>query len=174
MRAKLISMYIYLIIPALIFIGHTEARFDPEIIVGIWSLDEGNGNEAGDSSENGRNGIIQGASWVDGKIGDALDFKKGDTVVVTLGDGIVTDKVSIVLWLQFTDLSGQQNYYPEYIPVGVGILPATWIRYREALDELVSWHPIIFGNIIKYTWSSCLAEGGPEIYWRTPLWLSQG
>ena len=36
--------------------------------------------------------------------------------------------------------------YPEYIPVGVGILPATWIRYREALDELVSRHPIIFGE----------------------------
>lgn len=36
--------------------------------------------------------------------------------------------------------------YPEYIPVGVGILPATWMRYREALDELVSRHPIIFGE----------------------------
>ena len=36
--------------------------------------------------------------------------------------------------------------YPEYIPVGVSILPATWMKYREALDEVVSRHPIIFGK----------------------------
>lgn len=36
--------------------------------------------------------------------------------------------------------------YPEHIPVGVSILPATWIKYREDLDELVSRHPIIFGE----------------------------
>lgn len=36
--------------------------------------------------------------------------------------------------------------YPEYIPVGVSLLPATWIRYRRALDELVARHPILFGD----------------------------
>ncbi len=36
--------------------------------------------------------------------------------------------------------------YPEYIPVGVSILPATWMKYREDLDEMVSRHPIIFGE----------------------------
>jgi hypothetical protein len=36
--------------------------------------------------------------------------------------------------------------YPEYIPIGVSLLPATWMKYREALDELVSRHPIIFGK----------------------------
>ncbi len=36
--------------------------------------------------------------------------------------------------------------YPEYIPVGVSLLPATWMKYREDLDELVSRHPIIFGE----------------------------
>lgn len=35
--------------------------------------------------------------------------------------------------------------YPEYIPVAVNFLPATWKRYREALDELVARHPVIFG-----------------------------
>jgi hypothetical protein len=39
------------------------------------------------------------------------------------------------------------NYeYPEYIPVSVGILPAAWVKHREALDEIVHRHPIIFGN----------------------------
>lgn len=36
--------------------------------------------------------------------------------------------------------------YPEYIPVSVSILPAAWMKYREELDEVVSRHPIIFGE----------------------------
>lgn len=36
--------------------------------------------------------------------------------------------------------------YPEYIPVAVSLLPAAWIKYREALEELVLRHPVIFGE----------------------------
>lgn len=36
--------------------------------------------------------------------------------------------------------------HPEYIPVAVSLLPATWMKYREALDELVARHPVIFGE----------------------------
>jgi len=35
---------------------------------------------------------------------------------------------------------------PEYIPVSVGILPASWAKYRDELDKLVRKHPIIFGE----------------------------
>ncbi|MCC6443636.1 MAG: hypothetical protein IT210_09310 [Armatimonadetes bacterium] len=35
---------------------------------------------------------------------------------------------------------------PEFIPVAVGFLPATWMKYREALDDLVTRYPIIFGK----------------------------
>jgi len=35
--------------------------------------------------------------------------------------------------------------HPEYIPVSVGLLPATWMRHRERLDDLLARHPIIFG-----------------------------
>jgi hypothetical protein len=34
---------------------------------------------------------------------------------------------------------------PEYIPVGVSILPAAWMKHREAIDEIVARHPILFG-----------------------------
>lgn len=34
--------------------------------------------------------------------------------------------------------------YPEYIPMAVGFLPATWKKYREDLDRLVARHPAIF------------------------------
>jgi len=87
------------------------AQVEPEFIVGIWSFDEGKGDVAKDYSENGRDGDIQGASWEDGKFGQALSFDKGNTVVVPLGKGIVRDKVSVILWLQFLDLTGQQNYF---------------------------------------------------------------
>ncbi|PJB60765.1 MAG: hypothetical protein CO096_32250 [Armatimonadetes bacterium CG_4_9_14_3_um_filter_66_14] len=38
---------------------------------------------------------------------------------------------------------------PEFIPVGVSLLPATWKRYREELEELVARHPVIFGETTK-------------------------
>lgn len=34
--------------------------------------------------------------------------------------------------------------YPEYIPVSVNILPAAWIKHREALDAIVARHPLLF------------------------------
>ena len=36
---------------------------------------------------------------------------------------------------------------PEQIPVSVSILPAAWIKHREALDEVVARHPSLFGNV---------------------------
>ncbi|MBN1873997.1 MAG: hypothetical protein JXA33_07190 [Anaerolineae bacterium] len=36
--------------------------------------------------------------------------------------------------------------YPEFIPVSASILPAAWIKYREALDEIVYRHPLLFGE----------------------------
>lgn len=35
---------------------------------------------------------------------------------------------------------------PQHIPVGMSILPAAWIRHREALSEIVSRHPLLFGH----------------------------
>jgi uroporphyrinogen decarboxylase len=35
---------------------------------------------------------------------------------------------------------------PERIPVGVGILPAAWMKHRRALDEIVARHPALFGK----------------------------
>ncbi len=35
--------------------------------------------------------------------------------------------------------------YPEQIPVSVSFLPAAWMKYREALDEIVERHPALFG-----------------------------
>ena len=53
----------------------------PSLPVGLWHFDEGSGTTAGDSSEYSNNGAINGASWVDGKVGKALEFDGSDNYV---------------------------------------------------------------------------------------------
>lgn len=53
---------------------HIDAAIDPESIVGIWLLEEGQGKEIKDTSRNGNDGKIIGAKWTDGKFGNALAF----------------------------------------------------------------------------------------------------
>ncbi len=36
--------------------------------------------------------------------------------------------------------------HPETIPIGVSILPAAWIKHRDALQAIVDRHPLIFGH----------------------------
>jgi len=36
--------------------------------------------------------------------------------------------------------------HPEFIPVSMGILPAVWMKHREALDSIVKRHPVLFGS----------------------------
>lgn len=91
--------------------SYSHAKIDPDRIVGIWLLDEGNGDVAEDASENGRKGTITQGNWEDGKFDGALEIKKGGTVTIPLGTGIIEDKVTFVLWLNFTDTAGQQNYF---------------------------------------------------------------
>jgi len=38
------------------------------------------------------------------------------------------------------------NAYPERIPISAGMLPAAWMKHREALDEIVHRHPLVFGE----------------------------
>ena len=49
--------------------------------------------------------------------------------------GLETDRIKAI-----------KREYPERIPVAVSILPAAWIKHREALDEIVHRHPMIFGE----------------------------
>ncbi len=48
-----------------------------------YALDEGNGATAADSSVNGNNGVINGATWATGKSGSGLSFDGNDYVIRT-------------------------------------------------------------------------------------------
>jgi hypothetical protein len=117
-----------------ILVLNSHAQVDPEIIVGIWTLDEGEGDIAVDFSENARNGNIEGGEWEEGKMGNGLNFEKGDTVEVLLGDGVIADKLTIILWLMFTDLAGQQNYFSIWDSSDNRYVP-----YKTDVNELRFW-----------------------------------
>ena len=48
-------------------------------------------------------------------------------------------------WLEQARIKAIERRHPERIPVEVGILPSAWMKYRNALDELVRRHPLLFG-----------------------------
>ncbi len=51
------------------------ADFDLNTAVGIWHLNEGEGDEAKDSSKSGDHGVLwKNPQWVDGRFGKALEF----------------------------------------------------------------------------------------------------
>ena len=59
-----------------------DGAIDPESIVGIWLLDEGQGNAIKDISVNENDGEIFGAKWTDGKIGKGLEFNGANWVEI--------------------------------------------------------------------------------------------
>lgn len=77
---------VYIIVLSLITICFlflpAQAALNPDNIMGMWLFNEGNGDKAKDSSENGNDGkIIGGAKWVDGQFGKALEFNGTDAWV---------------------------------------------------------------------------------------------
>ena len=114
--------------------GYGQAKIDPDRIVGIWLLDEGKGDTAEDASENGRKGTITNAKWEKGKVNGALEIKKGGTVTIPLGKGIIEDKVTFTLWMNFTDIGGQQNYFSIWDQSNNRYVP-----YKNGGNLLRSW-----------------------------------
>jgi hypothetical protein len=93
------------IVVSLMFVGIGNAKIDPKNIVGMWLFDEGKGDIAKDSSENGNDGeLMNDPKWVDGKKkpSKALEFDgKDDYVIVHLGPAL--QSLSIEAWIYPTD-----------------------------------------------------------------------
>lgn len=81
-----------------------HAEIDPESIVGIWLLDEGQGKEIKDFSRNGNDGQIIGAKWTDGKIGNALAFNGASRAEIPGSKTIdnYLEGFTYLLWVQPT------------------------------------------------------------------------
>jgi hypothetical protein len=73
-------------------------------LVGWWHFDEGAGTVANDSSGNGNNGTITGASWVAGRYGNALSFNGIDNYVQVPDSSSlhITTALTITAWIKTT------------------------------------------------------------------------
>jgi hypothetical protein len=75
-------------------------------LVGWWRFDEGTGTIAGDSSGNGNNGTIYGATWVPGKDGTALIFDGTDDYVECPASASLDVSIfTITAWINLTAYS---------------------------------------------------------------------
>ena len=81
--------------------GMCAANILEDALVGAWLFDENRGVTAEDASGNGHDGDIQGAKWVQGKIGTALEFD-GDGNIVEIAHHVDFDltEYTISAWIK--------------------------------------------------------------------------
>ncbi|MFQ6039233.1 MAG: LamG domain-containing protein [Candidatus Poribacteria bacterium] len=95
------------IVISLMFVGLSSAKIDPRNIMGMWLFDEGKGDAAKDSSENGNDGALMNKpKWVKGKLGGALEFD-GVATYVDCGNEPsldITKEITVMAWVQFDGL----------------------------------------------------------------------
>ena len=101
---------------ALVLTPLTQARIEPENIVGIWLFNQGAGKMAQDSSDNGNHGELKGGvKWVDGKFGKALAFDGNDDWV-NMGDNPIlkpeTNADGNVTFMAWYKWEGAGTFYP--------------------------------------------------------------
>ena len=89
------------------------AAIDPGTIVGMWSFDEGDGQIASDSSDNGNDAEFQVASeWGTGKFGEAAQFNGQSYFAAPDSDSldINGDQLSIVAWVNGENWPGDSFF----------------------------------------------------------------
>ena len=81
-KVRLALVCLSIMVIGLMFAGISYAAIDLKTCVGLWFLDEGQGDVAKDSSGNGNDGTLEGnPKWVNGKFGKALSFDGGAACV---------------------------------------------------------------------------------------------
>ena len=138
-------MLVILIVLSLMFADTSTAEFDIETVTGMWIFDEGKGNTATDSSENGNDGKFENdPKWTkDGKFGSALEFdgneSKGHVVVGDLG---LSGEVTLVLWANPRDAANDDRLISN---INGPTNPAFTTRYQGETVEIWSsaWKPVI-------------------------------
>jgi len=95
-------------IALLVCSGQALAEIDPDTILGIWLLDEGQGDTAKDDSGNGYDGTLENSpEWVGGQFGNALLFD-GASTYVNCGNPAAfnTDLFSVSFWCNIPATQG--------------------------------------------------------------------
>ncbi|MCH8218923.1 MAG: LamG domain-containing protein, partial [Planctomycetes bacterium] len=95
------------VVVSLMFAGQSYA-VDPDSILGIWLLDEGQGDVTEDGSGNGNDGtLMNGPDWVAGQSGGALAFAGSSTYVdCGTAEMLNVDVFSVSFWANFPATQG--------------------------------------------------------------------
>lgn len=71
-----------LLLAAMWYVNVADAKLDEKTIAGMWTFEEGKGEEVKDLSGNGSDGVFVGdLKWAKGKFGGGLEFNGADTWV---------------------------------------------------------------------------------------------
>ena len=143
--ANLMLACVSLIVLSLMFTGISRAEFDLKDVAGMWLFDDGKGDVAADSSENGKDGeLVKGPKWIkNGQFGSALEFdgneSKGHVVVGDLG---LSGAVTLVLWANPSDAADDDRLISN---ISGPTNPAFTTRFQSGAVEVWSsaWKPVI-------------------------------
>lgn len=156
MKARYLLIGLVVLFATGILTNQGYAKIDPKTIVGLWLFDEGSGNTAKDSSGNKNDGKLEGAKWVDGKFGKALNFN-GASDYVNTGNNPITDTVatkvlSISAWVKRATKTSKMLVAIRRTPggyiLGVGVLGASANQFKMTKFAVVD---IYLGNFPQDT-----------------------
>lgn len=136
-RCLLFGVVVLFVVGSLVSPGY--AKIEPEMIVGMWLFDEGDGDIAADSSGNGNDGtLLSNPEWVDGKFGSALEFN-GSNTSVDCGD---TESMNI--------------------PTGGSVTMCAWVY--PTVGSVAAWQGIMAKRTGSYSYGINLVTGNFQIY----------
>ncbi|MEA1894260.1 MAG: LamG-like jellyroll fold domain-containing protein [Euryarchaeota archaeon] len=106
MRRIGIAVWVLLVIVLTGLPAGVQADGGDDGLVAEWHFDEGSGSVLVDSSGNGNDGVIHGATWVKGVDGKALRFDgRGDYVEVPYSSSLdISDAITITAWTYWNSL----------------------------------------------------------------------
>jgi hypothetical protein len=169
LKSRFILFCIYVSIFCLIFANIGYAKIDPKTFIGAWLFDEGKGDTVKDWSENGNDGKISGAKWIDGKFGKALEFD-GATSKIDIPDSDNLNglnEITILSWVYlrravtsgtWNSLAGKNPYSNGYLmwielpqePCGLVYAGGARFDDRSGVSlDLKKWYHLAFTRNVK-------------------------
>jgi len=108
-------------------------------------FDEGNGNIAYDSSKFKNNGTIYGASWIDGKFGNAISFDGINDQIKIPNFNLFSTTNFISMWIKpIVELNGRIFYVTD----GIREYQCTWLKTASGSKLRVIYWSATTGDII--------------------------
>ncbi|PXF60217.1 MAG: hypothetical protein C4B59_09675 [Candidatus Methanogaster sp.] len=113
MRRIGIAVWVLLVIALFGLPAGVQAQGADDGLVAEWHFDEGSGSVLADSSGNGNDGVIHGATWVEGKQGMALEFDGVDDYVKIFDDqsSDIHNEITVGAWINADAI--QPDKYPD-------------------------------------------------------------